>query len=70
MMIGLGLETILTEGVTLAVTVIVIELDVAGEPVAQLNDEVMITVTTSPLTKAEEVKVDEVAPAFAPLICH
>ena len=60
----------LTAAATAAETVMVIALDVAGEPVAQPELEVMITVTPSPFTKAEEVNVGELVPAFVPFTCH
>jgi hypothetical protein len=44
-------ELIITDAGPGGTTVIEIELDVAGEPVAQLKLDVMITVTTSPLIK-------------------
>jgi hypothetical protein len=68
--IAVELATIFTDGVTDGVTVIVIELDVVGEPVAQLKLDVMITVTTSPLDKVLIVYVGEFVPAFTPFTCH
>ena len=44
-----------TEGVTDAVTIIVIVLDVAVAGIAQAALEFMTTVTRSPLAKTEEV---------------
>lgn len=65
------LAEILTEAATAETTVIVIEFDVAGDPVAQLKEEVMITVTTSPFTKVDVVNVEAVAPpTFVPFTCH
>jgi hypothetical protein len=58
-----------TEGVTEAV-VIVMMLEVAVVVVMQLALDVITTVTWSPLTNALVVKVDELVPAFTPLICH
>jgi hypothetical protein len=52
------------------VLVIVIVLEVAVVVVAQLAFDVMITVTWSPLASELVVKVGELVPAFAPLICH
>ena len=46
-----GFATILTDGVTVAVTTMVIAFDVAG--LAQASDDVITTVTTSPFTNAE-----------------
>ena len=43
-----GLAAILTDGVTFAVTVIVIALDVADPDVTQVNDDVITQVTISP----------------------
>ena len=66
-----GLADILTEAGTTAATVMVMLLEVAGEPETQANEDVIITVTTSPFTNVEEVNVEEVAPpTFVPLICH
>ena len=48
-----GAAAILTEGVTVEFTVIVIVLEVAGLGLAQLMDEVITQVTTSPFTNAE-----------------
>ena len=48
-----GLAAILTEGVTEPVTTIAIPFEVAVVGLAQANDDVMTTVTTSPLTKDE-----------------
>jgi len=58
-----------TDGVT-ELVVIAITLLVAVAVVAQLALEVMITLTWSPLTSVLEVKVAELVPALAPLICH
>ena len=44
-----GLAAMLTDGVTVAVTVIVIVLEVAVVGLAQESDEVITTVTISPL---------------------
>lgn len=48
--------------------VIVLDVTVAGDAHAALD--VIINVTLSPFTRVDEVKVDEVDPAFAPLTCH
>ena len=47
-----GLAAILTDGVTVDVTVIVIPDDVAVVGLAQASDDVITTVTISPLTNA------------------
>ena len=66
-----GLTAMLTDAGTAAATVIVIVLDVAGEPETQVKEEVIITVITSPFANEEDVKVEEVAPpTFVPFICH
>jgi hypothetical protein len=44
-------DAIDTDAVWLTVTVIVIEFDVAGDPVAQVAFDVITQVTTSPFTK-------------------
>ena len=46
-----GFATMLTDGMTGAVTTIVIPLEVAVAGLAQANDDVITTVTTSPFTK-------------------
>ena len=70
-MVVLGLAEILTEAATEETTVIVMVFEVAGDPVAQLNEEVMITVITSPFTKVDEVYVEDVAPPILlPFNCH
>ena len=52
-------------------TVIVSVLEVAGEPVAQLELEVITTVTLSPLFSVVDVKVEDVAPLTSvPFTCH
>ena len=61
---------ILTEAATEDETVMVIALDVAGEPVAQPELEVMMTLTISAFTKVEEVKVGAFVPTFVPFTCH
>ena len=68
--IAVELEAIFTDGVTEGVTVIVIELDVAGEPVAQFKLEVITTVTTSPFAKVLVVYIAEFVPTFPPFNCH
>ena len=59
-----------TDAITLVCTVIVIELDVAGEPVAQLKLDVRIHVTASASFNVELVNVLEFIPAFTPFTCH
>ena len=48
-----GLAAMLTDGTTVAVTVIVIVFDVAVAGLAQPSDDVITTLTTSPFTNAE-----------------
>ena len=50
-MVMLELAPMLTDGVTVPVTVIVMPLDVAVVGLAQASDEVITTVTTSPLAR-------------------
>ena len=47
-----GLAEMLTDGVTVAPTIIVIAVDVAVVGLAQPNEEVITTVITSPLANA------------------
>lgn len=68
--IVVALAAIETDGVTVEFTVIDTELDVAGEPVAQAELEVMITVITFPFANAEEVYVAEFVPTLLPFTCH
>jgi hypothetical protein len=63
-------ELIITDAGPGGTTVIEIELDVAGEPVAQLKLDVMITVTMSPLAKVLVVYVGEFVPTLPPFTCH
>ena len=51
--IVVALAPMLTDGVTFAVTVIVIAFDVAVVGLAHAMDEVITTVTTSPFTNVE-----------------
>jgi hypothetical protein len=67
--IDMELAAMETEGVTEAV-VIVMMLEVAVVVVMQLALDVITTVTRSPLTNALVMKLDELVPAFTPLICH
>jgi hypothetical protein len=55
---------------TLAFTVIVTALDVAGLPVAQVAFEVSMHVTMSPFTIPELVYVAELLPTPEPLSSH
>ena len=64
-------DVIFTEAGTEAETIIVIVFDVSVIGDAHNAFEVIITVTKSPFTNEDEVKVDEVAPpTFTPLTCH
>lgn len=66
-----GLAAMLTDAGSVDETVIVIVLDVAGEPVAQPELDVMITVMLSPSASEVVVKVDAVAPPTSvPFTCH
>ena len=65
-----GTAAMLTDGTTVAVTTMVMLLDVAVVGEAHGELEVMITVITSPLLSVEEEKVGELVPAFTPFICH
>ena len=66
-----GLAEMATEATVAAEIVMVIELEEAGEPVAQLELEVITTVTTSPFAKVVDVKVEAVSPAtLDPFTCH
>ena len=51
--IVVALAPILTDGVTVDVTIIVIALDVAVVGLAHVMDDVITTVTTSPFTNVE-----------------
>ena len=48
-----GAAAMLTDGVMVEVTVIVMALDVTGLGLAQASDEVITQVTTSPFAKVE-----------------
>jgi len=67
---GLALAPILTEAAEGAVTVMVIALELAGEPVTQARSEVITTVITSASDKEVDVNVLLFVPAFDPFICH
>lgn len=64
------LPLILTEGTNDCVTLIVIVLEVMGEPVAQLELDVIITFIISPFAHVLLLKVGRFAPALTPFICH
>ena len=59
-----GLAEMVTLTGKLGFTVMVIPADVAGFPVTHVALEVSTTVITSPVTKVDEEKVDDVAPAI------
>ena len=59
-----------TEGVTDALTVIVMEFEVAVVGEVQLAFDVIITVTKSPLTNVVLVNVGEFVPTLPPFTCH
>ena len=65
-----GLAAMLTLTGKFGFTVIVIALDVAGLPVAQVALEVSTQVTTSPLFKVVEVNVVELVPELVPFTFH
>ena len=63
-------STILTEGTTRSLTVIVNWLLVTGLGNGHTAFEVMITVILSAFEKVDEVKVLLLLPTFTPLTCH
>ena len=65
-----GAAAMLTDGETVAVTTMVIEFDVAVVGFAQPSDDVITTVTTSPLANVELWKVLLFVPAFTPFTFH
>ena len=67
-----ALAAMLTLAVSVGFTVIVMLLEVAGEPVKQGDAvEVISTVTISPLVNVDPVKVDAVSPGtLIPFTCH
>jgi hypothetical protein len=66
-----GLAAILALAATERLTVIVIEFDVAGEPVAHVAVDVITQVIILPLAKDDEVYIALVAPEIAvPLFFH
>ena len=60
----------LTLAVAVGVTTIVIELEVAGLPVAQPEFDVITQVTVFPLARVVLVNVELLVPAFVPLTFH
>lgn len=67
----LGLAEMVTLTGILGKTVLVIEFDVAGEPVAHDKLLVIIHVTASPDARVVVIYVEFVAPEiFVPLSCH
>jgi len=67
--IEVELAEIETAGVT-ELAVIVIMFEVAVEVVMQLAFDVTVTDTWSPLAREVVTKLDELVPAFTPLMCH
>ena len=65
-----GDADILTLAGSIGFTVIVIWLEVAGFPDAQVKDDVITTVTASLLARAVLVKVGLFVPTFDPLTFH
>ena len=59
-----------TLAATLPDMVMVIALEVAGEPVAQPDELVITQVIASPLFKVDEVNVALLVPTFPPLTFH
>ena len=65
-----GAALMLTDGVTVAVTAIVIEFEVAVAGLAHASDDVITTVTTSALASVELWKLLLLVPAFTPFTFH
>ena len=65
-----GAAAMLTDGATVPVTAIVIEFDVAVDGLEHASDDVITTVTTSPLASVELWKVLLLVPAFTPFTFH
>ena len=65
-----GLAAMLTLTGKLGFTVMLMLLDVAGFPVAQVALDVSTQVTTSPLFRATDVNVAEFVPALVPFTFH
>ena len=59
-----------TAGAGAGLTTIAIEFEFAITGEAQVADEVITTVTISPLVKSDEVKPAEFVPALTPLTFH
>lgn len=59
-----------TLAVTLVFTVMVMEFEVAGFPVAQARLEVITHLITSPVTRPLAVKVEELVPIFTLFFFH
>ena len=68
--IVVAVAAILTDGITDAVTVIVIALDVTVAGLAHEIDDVISTVTTSPFTKVELWNVELLVPTLLPFSFH
>ena len=70
-MVGPGDTPTMTEAGAAVLIVIVSEFEVAGLPVAQDNEDVMVHVTTSPLFSVDEEYTALVAPVTGePFIFH
>ena len=65
-----GFAAIFMTGVSVGLTTIVTELDVAVAGEAQTAFEVITTVIISPFDNAVLVKVEAFVPVLTPLICH
>ena len=65
-----GFATILTDGATVDVTVIVIPVEVAVVGLAQASDDVITTVTTSPFANALFEYVVLLMPTLFPFNFH
>ena len=65
-----GEAAMLTDGATVPVTAMVIEFDVAVIGLAHASDDVITTVTTSPLASVELWKVLLLVPALTPFTFH
>ena len=66
-----GLAAMLTLAVKIGLTDIVMELDVAGNPVIQVEFDVITHVIISPFESVADVYVEFVAPEiFDPFFCH
>ena len=65
-----GTAAMLTDGATVPVTAMVTEFDVAVVGLAHTSDDVITTVTTSPLASVELWKVLLLVPALTPFTFH